>query len=152
MSCGGSPPGPRPGSYLLRFDLPRPLVLAVGRLGEIRLASGALYYVGSALGPGGVAARVRRHLAGGGRPHWHVDRLRAVLPVREVWYRHAPERLEHAWAAALLACAGGSVAAVRFGASDCRCPTHLVHFIQAPTRAGLRRALGRELICWRSAH
>lgn len=150
MSRTGAPPGPNPGSYLLRFDLPRPLVLAVGRLGEIRLAPGTLYYAGSALGPGGVAARVRCHLAGGGRPHWHVDRLRAVLPVREVWYCHAPERLEHAWAAGLLA--GGSVAAVRFGASDCRCPTHLVHFIRAPTHAGLCQALGGELTCWRPVH
>ena len=125
MSRDGAPPGPHPGSYLLRFDLPRPLALTVGRLGEIRLASGTLYYAGSALGPGGVAARVRRHLAGGGRPHWHVDRLRA--------------------------CAGGSVAAVRFGASDCRCPSHLVHFERAPTAAALRRALGGTPTCWRPA-
>lgn len=115
----------------------------------MQLAAGSHYYSGSAFGPGGVAARVARHVAGSGRVHWHVDRLRALTPVREVWFSHAPARLEHAWSAALLELPGARLAAPRFGASDCRCPGHLVHFRRAPSRASLAAVLhGGEAHRW----
>lgn len=142
MKRDAAAPGPCPGTYLLRFDLAEPCRLAVGRLGTVELRPGVHYYAGSALGPGGVAARVRRHLVGSRRIHWHIDRLRAQRPVSEVWYCHGPVRLEHAWAAALLVLAAGEVAVPRFGASDCRCPSHLVRFVRAPSPATLRRILG----------
>lgn len=130
-----------PGSYLLRFDLASPQTVEVGSLGTVRFAAGCHFYAGSAFGPGGVAARVMRHVAGNGRPHWHVDRLRAVAPVREVWFSHAQARLEHAWAGALLGLPGARLAMARFGASDCRCPGHLVCFRRAPSRAALAAVL-----------
>ncbi len=132
------------GSYLLRFDLDTPATLTVGRLGMVSLPAGTLLYVGSAFGPGGVAARVGRHVAGRGRPHWHVDRLRALAPVREVWFSHAGTRLEHAWAAALLALPAARLPVPCFGASDCRCPAHLVAFARAPSRTTLARLPGGE--------
>ncbi len=136
-----SPPGRAPGSYLLRFDLTEPSTVEVGALGAVTFAAGSHYYAGSAFGPGGVAARVARHVHGRGRPHWHVDRLRALAAVREVWYSHAPVNLEHAWSQALLALPGARPGARRFGASDCRCPGHLVHFRRVPSRAVLGAAL-----------
>jgi Uri superfamily endonuclease len=144
MRRGGKPPDRLPGTYLLRFDLDEPLCLDIGRLGQVPLSSGALYYVGSAFGPGGVAARVHRHVAGTGRPHWHVDRVRAERSVCEVWFSHAPMRLEHAWAERLLALVGAHSAAARFGASDCRCPTHLVHFDRPLSRQRLVSEFGRD--------
>ena len=63
------------GVYLLVFRLP---VGWEGRLGgrRLRLEPGCYLYVGSAMGHGGLAARLRRHLCGARRRlHWHIDRL-----------------------------------------------------------------------------
>jgi Uri superfamily endonuclease len=141
------PPGDRPGTYLLRFDLSAAVDLEVGRLETVRLTRGTHFYVGSAFGPGGVAARVRRHVLGDGRPHWHVDRLRAQAPVRACWYAHATRDLEHRWAMALQALPGASISAPGFGASDCGCASHLLRFGRAPSAVKLLTLLG---ICyWR---
>ena len=139
-----TPPERIPGSYLLRFDLVVGSSIEVGALGMLHLDAGSHYYAGSAFGPGGVAARVARHVAGRGRPHWHVDRLRGLVPVREVWFSYAGRRLEHVWARALLALPGARISAARFGASDCRCPGHLVHFPRSPSRTALATRLGGE--------
>ncbi len=144
MSQGAEPPGRFPGTYLLRFDLRETLHLDIGRLGEVQLFPGTLYYAGSAFGPGGVAARVNRHVTGCGKPHWHVDRLRAAVPVSEVWYSHASQRLEHAWAGRLLAMSGAQPAFPGFGSSDCRCPAHLVHFVRAASRRQLAAEFGDD--------
>jgi Uri superfamily endonuclease len=57
-------------------------------------------YVGSALGPGGLAARIGRHRRQNKLGRWHVDYLRAVTQVEEVWYATLPERQECFWEAA----------------------------------------------------
>lgn len=129
-----------PGTYLLRFDLERSLEIEAGRLGTLSLPAGALYYVGSAFGPGGIAARVGRHLRGDGRPHWHVDRLRARVAVSDAWYAFAERAEEHRWAACLAALPGATVVP-GFGASDCRCRSHLFHSASAMTLARLREVL-----------
>ena len=139
-----APPERAPGSYLLRFDLFTDARIEAGALGIVQLEAGSHYYAGSAFGPGGVAARVARHVAGHGRLHWHVDRLRALVPVREVWFSYAVQRLEHAWARALLTLPGARLSCLRFGASDCRCSGHLVGFRRAPSRTALAATLGVE--------
>jgi len=69
---------------------------------------------------------VERHLRRRKRFHWHIDFLRdaadscTALPVR------ASEDLEHDLAQALGKLAGWGIP--QFGASDCRCPTHLFGF------------------------
>ncbi|RMH04060.1 MAG: GIY-YIG nuclease family protein [Planctomycetota bacterium] len=129
-----------PGSYLLWLELTAQHTLAVGRLGRVRFPAGHYGYCGSARGPGGLAARVGRHLRGDGRPHWHVDRLRAVAAPREVWFWPDPGPDEHALAAALAAAPGLELVAPGFGASDCRCPGHLFRAARPPAPALLRRA------------
>ncbi len=49
----------------------------IGRRGELRLQPGFYIYLGSALGPGGVRARLALHFRPCTRPHWHLDYLRA---------------------------------------------------------------------------
>ncbi len=98
--------------------------LRVGSLGEMMVHPGFYLYVGSAFGPGGLRARVGRHIAGSGPLRWHIDYLRRVTQPVETWC--APEqRCEHEWAQSLAAAARVSVPLARFGASDCRCPAHL---------------------------
>jgi hypothetical protein len=53
----------------------RPIEIRVGRLGKLGFDTGIYAYVGSALGPGGVAARLSRHIAGARKDRWHIDYL-----------------------------------------------------------------------------
>ncbi len=78
-----------PGAYVLLIGLARPLELPIARLSRPTLAPGNYVYCGSARGPGGLAARVGRHLRQDKRPHWHVDHLTAV-PDRRIGMRTAP--------------------------------------------------------------
>jgi histidyl-tRNA synthetase len=114
-----------PGAYALRIRLARPARLVVGALGPLRLAAGDYVYAGSAHGPGGIRARVARHLRASKRTHWHIDCLTARGRVVEV--AAFPGGDECALTAALLALPGAYVPAAGFGATDCRiCPAHLV--------------------------
>ncbi|WP_237152129.1 GIY-YIG nuclease family protein [Oryzibacter oryziterrae] len=118
---------PTPGAYalLLRFDAPLPVSLP-GRLSAV-LAPGWYAYAGSARGPGGIAARVGRHLRAEKKPHWHVDRVTAVAGAMEAL--GFPGGEECAVVAGLLAAGEWSVAMPGFGSSDCRtCASHLLRY------------------------
>ncbi len=114
-----------PGSYLLVLRLARELRVRAGALGIQELAAGAYVYCGSALGPGGLRARVRRHVEGARRLHWHIDYLLRRVRVQEVWIRTGAQRLECEWASALDRLEEFDCPVPRFGASDCRCRAHL---------------------------
>lgn len=115
----------RAGTYALRLRCAESEGIHVGALGRMKTREGDYVYVGSAFGPGGVDARVRRHRRRDKSCHWHVDHLRAVAELRETWVSYDPVRRECAWAR-IIADADGSAVPLRgFGASDCRCPAHL---------------------------
>lgn len=116
-----------PGTYLLVIDLPS-FAGTVGALGFIRLPEGRYAYAGSALGPGGVTARVARHCRPDKPLRWHIDYLTAAAQVTLVLQQTGNARLECRWAQALLGLEGASAPVPRFGASDCRsgCPSHLI--------------------------
>lgn len=122
-----------PGTYILVLRVDSPCTVVVGRLGTAALAPGWILYVGSAFGPGGLAARVGHHLRPASKPHWHIDYVRAALDLCEIWVCASPERLEHRFAAALHSAPGSSVPLPRCGASDCRCAAHLFHFAVRPS-------------------
>ncbi|WP_462322980.1 DUF123 domain-containing protein, partial [Halochromatium sp.] len=52
------------------------------------------------------------------------------------------ERLEHRWAQALGALPGARWPLPRFGASDCRCPAHLVALPEPPSQEHLQQTFG----------
>lgn len=118
---------PERGTYALVLRCDMPDRLDVGALGRIEIHPGYYIYVGSAMGPGGLRARVSRHLRRAGKCHWHIDYLRRKLPVLEIWYAEADATLEHDWAATIEACDLASIPVPRFGSSDCRCESHLFH-------------------------
>lgn len=126
---------PEPGVYALFFWLDGPLNLAVGWLGVGWLVPGWYVYVGSARGPGGLAARVGRHLRVDKRLRWHVDYLtRHVLPAA-VATTVSPTVQECTWVRGLLAVPGVAVPWPGFGSSDCpRCPAHLVYWAHRDPR------------------
>lgn len=111
-----------PGAYVLLLRLDAPLRVAAGKR-EAVLAPGRYLYCGSAKGPGGLKARLARHMRRERRPHWHVDQLTGA----------GAGAVEGAWIEA-----GGDECALNarleplpaplegFGASDCsRCRAHL---------------------------
>lgn len=130
-----------PGTYGLILLLARSTRIVVGALGVFDFAPGHYVYVGSAFGPGGLKARLGRHIAGNGRRHWHIDYLRRAASVEAVCFSTADDPLEHAWARALGNAPGAGLPAPRFGASDCGCASHLIALPDSPTREFLTRIL-----------
>ncbi len=112
------------GAYLLVIDLATTLALDVPRSAPATLTPGRYVYCGSAYGPGGIRARVRRHLATDKAIRWHVDRLTAVG--RVVAVHAAPGGSECALFAEVMETPGTALPAPGFGSTDCRrCPAHL---------------------------
>jgi Uri superfamily endonuclease len=133
------------GTYILLLRLDEPARLAAGRLGTFDFPAGWYAYTGSAFGPGGLRGRLKHHLTPVTKPHWHIDYLRQIAPVHTVWYTASETVYEHDWAAALRALPGAAVPARRFGASDCDCITHLIHFPTMPDAAGFERRSGQSI-------
>jgi Uri superfamily endonuclease len=129
------------GVYAIVLRLRDALLYSVGALGPHRLPQGWYVYVGSAHGPGGLAARLNRHNSGAKRLHWHVDYLRAVADWTEAWTASRASEHECAWAQRLMNSTGASVPVPGFGASDCRCKSHLIHFECMLSFHDIQRAL-----------
>jgi Uri superfamily endonuclease len=122
-----------PGTYVLILHLSRSAEdIRIGRLGQFRFPSGWYAYVGSARGPGGLAARLARHLRQAKPLHWHIDYLRAQVQPVKVWYATGTQKRECAWARALSGLPGASLPVPGFGASDCPCSAHLIYFAKPP--------------------
>lgn len=130
------------GTYVLVFRARRQLAFRAGALGRVELPRGWLAYVGSAMGPGGLAARVGRHLAASGRPRWHVDYLVRALPPAEVWASQTPASRERTWVEALAALRGLAPVAGGFGASDSPAASHLFHGRRRPALSAFAKELG----------
>lgn len=120
------------GTYILLLAMATPTRLSIGRLGAFDFPAGWYTYVGSAFGPGGLSGRLRHHCSPVRKPHWHIDYLRQAAAVPEIWHSAGAARCEHEWAGLLRLMPGAAVPAARFGASDCRCESHLLHFPQRP--------------------
>jgi len=126
------------GAYALAIALGEPVVAGFAGKTE-RLGPGVYVYAGSACGPGGIRARLRRHFRRDKKPHWHVDRL-----------------TNSASSMAAVAIAAGSECAIverltasanfvpvieGFGSSDCKvCTTHLLQWLGLKTQTGLCRS------------
>ena len=84
------------GSYVLVMQLAGDKTIAIGKLGVFDLYAGRYYYVGSAMGGGGIASRVGRHFraAPDKKLRWHVDYLRAEMTVIGCWVWQSATRLE----------------------------------------------------------
>ncbi len=126
-----------PGAYVLFFNLRAPCRLDIATLDFPLAAPGAYAYCGSARGPGGLRARIARHLRVDKTLHWHIDRLTATGCLTAVAYTRGGS--ECALFDRLLEGAGASIPIPGFGSSDCRrCPSHLLR-IESPPEAALLR-------------
>lgn len=100
---------------------------SVGQLGMVSF-DGVYVYVGSAQGPGGLPGRIERHhdvaLEVKRTRHWHIDYL---LGSGEWIGAYGAETADPGAECALARELGRHVeqAHIGFGASDCRCASHL---------------------------
>jgi Uri superfamily endonuclease len=127
----------RPGSYALLLSSATETVIPIGRLGNLRLQPGFYVYIGSALGPGGVRARLAHHTRRAACPHWHIDYLKLHTRLEAVWFCYGRKRLEHIWARHCSKMPGASVPMAGFGSSDCDCESHLFFLSKRPRFASL---------------
>jgi Uri superfamily endonuclease len=130
-----------PGSYVLIMHLAQATTIVVGKLGTFEFPAGWYAYAGSALGPGGLAARLSYHQRSDKSFHWHIDYLLDHADLVEIWWAVESKRKECIWASALRNIPGARVPVANFGASDCRCLSHLVYFRQRPVFNHFSRAL-----------
>ena len=132
---------PKPGTYALILACAGNVRIQVGRMGTLRLQPGYYVYLGSALGPGGVRARLAHHHKLSTRPHWHIDYLRAHTQIHCVWFIYDARRREHQWAGVMRTLSGAEIPLPGFGASDCDCRSHLYFFTRCPSRSSFERGL-----------
>ncbi len=127
---------PKPGTYALVLSCASNARIQIGRLGTVQLQRGYYVYLGSALGHGGLRARIAHHQKPATRPHWHIDYLRAHTRLHSIWLNYDGRRDEHEWARAMKKVKEATIPKPRFGASDCSCPSHLYFFKSCPAQIG----------------
>jgi Uri superfamily endonuclease len=129
------------GSYVFWFRLNTAKRRRIGKLGILVFARGMYAYTGSAMGSGGLRARLFRHCHNQCNKHWHLDYLsRAKIP-QTIWFTGYAANAEHRLSDALQNAPGYIGSMPGFGASDCNCSSHLHHFECIPAIAVIRSDL-----------
>jgi len=129
-----------PGAYVLFIELEGVLALRQTSLGSRTLAPGRYAYCGSAYGPGGLKARLRRHLRREKALRWHVDHLTGAGRIFALGL--APGGRECALFEDLSRLPGAEVPLAGFGSSDCAsCPAHLLRIGRHFDPKGVARAV-----------
>ena len=112
---------------MLVGGLPEDVEISAGRFGGLHLLAGVYIYCGSARGPGGLRARIFRHLRLDKKKHWHYDHIRSHLALTQVWWvdASASECDLCRW---IGEAAQVSFPLAGFGSSDCvrGCRSHLM--------------------------
>jgi Uri superfamily endonuclease len=136
-----------PGAYVLLVRLTRPVLAKAGRF-QMILAAGRYLYCGSARGPGGLRARLARHMQRDKKAHWHIDQLTASGAIEGAFIQPGGDECALAQQLSNL-----PVPFEGFGASDCRrCRSHLRllpdegALPSAMERARKEKPMDRELI------
>ncbi len=124
---------PTKGTYALVLHLECTEEITIGRLGTFTFPAGYYLYAGSALGPGGLEARLARHHRRDKKLRWHVDYLLERAQLVEVWSATSTDKLECLWAQAAQQLPGSETPVSGFGSSDCRCPSHLIYLTRKLT-------------------
>jgi Uri superfamily endonuclease len=108
------------GSYVLLIRLTAGQSIKAGNLPETYFPGGHYAYVGSAMG--GFKPRLNRHHRKDKKRHWHIDYLLERAAIGGVALAENETRAECAIAGAL---SRRFDSIPGFGASDCRCQSHL---------------------------
>ena len=113
-----------PGAYVLAVDVVKPVKVAIRGQPATRLGPGRYLYCGSAWGPGGLKARLARHMRRGKAVRWHIDRLTETGVVAGAWIFPGGKECDLVAALSKL-----PVPIEGFGSTDCsRCRSHLLYW------------------------
>lgn len=132
------------GTYLLILKSRKITTIEVGKIGSMDVRKGYYLYVGSAFGPGGIKARVNRHLRQNKLLRWHIDYLRNHCSLEWVLVNYNTTKKESDWVKRLLLHPAYSIAFHQFGASDSCYPSHLFFSTELPTDKEISRVLAIE--------
>lgn len=112
------------GSYVLLIRLASPCDVVLR--GESHMLEPGLYaYCGSAMGPGGLKARIARHRRRDKTVHWHVDQITTRAPVLKVGVSF--DLSECDLVEQFMPQSGVCIPVAGFGSSDCRtCESHFL--------------------------
>ncbi len=114
-----------PGAYLILIELTDAVFPSIASLSMAELPAGHYVYAGSARGPGGLRARIARHLRRGKRRHWHVDHL--TEEAQSLTAFPVPGGSECKLVQSLVESGRYHQPLPGFGSSDCRhCVSHLL--------------------------
>ncbi len=138
------------GTYILLLHLPADAELNIPGLGKIAFPAGFYAYADSAFGIYTLPNRIKAHLAKPATPREHIDFLRQVASVAEIWLAPGDEPHTHDWVSLLLTIPGGITIADGFGVDNCTCDSHLVYFDVRPSledfQIGARKRFPAESI------
>lgn len=134
------------GSYLLLFENTAHQQIKIGKKLRMNAPPGFFVYAGSALAPGGLAARLGHHCRPSPNPRWHVDYLKSRVHLSEVWYLRDGRRLECELAKALMRFPEARITCPGFGSSDCKCETHLVYLPKPLPLKNFSERLAKALV------
>ena len=118
------------GVYCLVLWLPRACSLRFSLKGAGRFDRGWYVYTGSA--KRNLLPRLLRHLRRRKKLHWHIDHLRAVASLRRIWVWPWTAGAECRMSTMVRHMPDATCPVTGFGASDCRCVTHLISFPSQP--------------------
>ena len=110
------------GTYILLIKLPNRCKIRIGHLGVLDFNEGYYAYIGSALNS--LEGRIKRHLRNEKKLFWHIDYLLKIANINDIYYKCGRKKEECELAGKLgekFNCING------FGASDCKCTSHLYY-------------------------
>ena len=135
------------GAYVLLLELRKAVAVTVSGQ-TTTLNPGEYVYCGSANGPGGLKARIRRHLKKNKSVHWHIDQLTGAASTRIETVMVTPGGRECTLLQSFLEQRNVDIPVPRFGSSDCRhCPAHLLRLLdKEPALDGIAAAHAGYLV------
>ncbi|MCD6572877.1 MAG: GIY-YIG nuclease family protein [Thermoplasmata archaeon] len=126
------------GSYVIISSMKRRKAI-IGKLGEIEFRDGYYAYVGSAMNS--IEARIERHLRKNKKMRWHIDYFLEHAKIEKIFYKEAIEK-EECWVAKNFASIFESIP--KFGASDCKCKSHLFYSKNIEALKEMAKMLGMK--------
>lgn len=118
------------GIYNLIINLSSDKSLQIGKLGRFLFEEGYYVYTGSA--KRGLKARIRRHKREKKALHWHIDYLLEEAIIIDVKVHAEGPLSECEVSKKVFKMEGAELLAPGFGASDCKCKSHLAYFRKLP--------------------
>jgi Uri superfamily endonuclease len=118
-----------PGAYAMAIELTDKVAVTLSGRSPIALPAGRYLYCGSAKGPGGLKARLSRHMRRGKSLRWHVDELTEQGLIVGSWIFPGGDECE-----LVRICSHLPVPIAGFGSSDCTtCCSHLLRWSNGVT-------------------